>query len=596
MQCDICEHTCEIPEGTTGRCRMYANNGGTIAERFSGSYLVEYPISIETIPFLHFYPRGKFLQVSTIGCNFSCTGCVSEILTRATEEFAPALDKKTPDEVINRAVAECCQGIVFCLNEPAVSYDTFIALAQAAHNRGLLVGCSTNGYFTDRALRRLIPFIDAVNVGLKGHSDTDYQMCGARHAKPVYRNIRTLIDNRVHVEIAVMHVNGKEEEILSACREIAGISPDIPIQVMRFIAFGSADLSLEPSIRSSEQLCDRIRLDSRYVYLFNSPGSPYLNTQCPRCGKEVITREMSGPMGAGVIDYRPLGVCTCGYHLPFTGSFAPVAFNEQGMMGGYRPTRAFEVIQSILTCLNVTDEKTCARVWLDFLQKKYIDELHLKIQDINTFYEIVTYLAQLTHRDAEGEELIRYIQDKVGFIRSRVSNLPQPRVYYMMGTPLFALNEGRFETRLVEAAGGFSVNRDLPRKGKPGITVTSSDLTRMDPDIIIISGLFSSPPEDVRAFCMDHGVCTKAVTNQKIVSMPPSWDFGNPRWILGLMVLANAIHPEVFQFDLDAEADAFYRKFYKIPFRDAKPNRSFFRPGTGMSCRNDLLENSGENV
>lgn len=33
------------------------------------------------------------------------------------------------------------------------------------------VGCSTNGYVTQSALVELIPFLDFVNVGLKGSSD-----------------------------------------------------------------------------------------------------------------------------------------------------------------------------------------------------------------------------------------------------------------------------------------------------------------------------------------------------------------------------------------------------------------------------------------
>ncbi|WP_174255661.1 radical SAM protein [Methanosphaerula palustris] len=568
---------------------MYITSDGTITERFAGSYLVRYPISIETMPLLHFYPRGKFLQVSTIRCNFSCTGCVSEVLTRATKKFGPALTKLTPDEIVDRAEAEHCLGIMFCLNEPAVSFGTFLDLAETAHSRGLLVGCSTNGYFTESALRRLLPFIDAVNIELNGRSDEEDQACGAEHAEPVFRNIRTLFMNGVHVEVAVMHMNGNEEEVLAACQEIAGISPAIPIQVMRFIPLGSADLSLEPSIHQSERFCDTIRNYSSFVYLFNSPGSPYLNTLCPHCGEPVITREMLGPMGARIIGLQPLGVCACGYHLPVTGSIASGSFLEEGMMGGYRPTRAFEIIQAILTCLDVTDDTACARVWLDFMQSNYINELHKKIQTIDSYYEIVTYLAGLTGREAKGAELIEHMQARAGFIQDHVSALPKPRVYYMMGTPFFALNEGRFETRLVEAAGGFSVNRDLPRMGKPGITVTPADLERMDPDIIVISGLFSSPPEEVMAFCREHGVCTRAADAGKIVSMPPSWDFGNPRWILGLMVLANALHPEVFQFDLDAEADTFYRKFYGMPFVDAQPNRSFFRPDPGAAGPNELI-------
>jgi len=564
---------------------MYVNHGGLIQERYAGSYLVEYPISIETMPLLHFYPRGKFLQVSTIGCNFSCNGCVSELCTLLPEEFAPSLKKRTPEEIIGHAVTENCCGISFCLNEPAVSYTTFSVLARAARSSGLLVACSTNGYFTEPALKDLLPYIDAVAVGVKGSRDESYHACGGQHAGPVYRNIRTLADNGIHVEVAVMHGQGNDAEVLASCRTIAAISPDIPLHVMRFIAFGSADLSLEPSIQMSEQLCDRIRKELRYVYLFNSPGSPYLDTVCPSCGKTVILREMHGPMGAQVISLQPGGICGCGYHIPYTGIIAREAFDEQGMMGGYRPTRAFEVIQSILTCLGISDETTCTRVWLDFMQRNYLNELQFKIQDIEPFFDIVMYLARITEREKEGMVLVSYLRDRIREITSGTEGLPRPRVYYCMGTPLFALNEGRFETRLVEAAGGFSVNRGLKRIGKPGITITPAELEQMDPDIMIISGLFSSPREDAVAFCEERGLCKKAVAGQKVIGMPPSWDFGNPRWILGLMFLANTIHPEAFQYDLDAEAETFYQKFYGISYRDTRPNRSFFRPGSGNCCR-----------
>jgi len=59
--------------------------------------------------------------------------------------------------------------------------------------------------------------------------------------------------------------------------------------------------------------------------------------------------------------------------------------------------------------------------------------------------------------------------------------------------------------------------------------------------------------------------------------MHPSWDFSNPRWILGLMVLANIFHPDRCSFDIPAEADAFCRKSFGIPFADTCTNRSFFR-------------------
>ena len=58
----------------------------------------------------------------------------------------------------------------------------------------------------------------------------------------------------------------------------------------------------------------------------------------------------------------------------------------------------------------------------------------------------------------------------------------------------------------------------------------------------------------------------------------PGWDFGSPRWILGLMYIASILHPGRCSFDITAEADAFYHEFYGIPFDPLDANRSFGKP------------------
>ena len=80
MQCNVCEVRCEINEYSRGRCGTYVCTGGTIVQNPDIGYLGAYPVSIETIPFLHFYPSGKFLQVFSTGCNFQCSGCVARML------------------------------------------------------------------------------------------------------------------------------------------------------------------------------------------------------------------------------------------------------------------------------------------------------------------------------------------------------------------------------------------------------------------------------------------------------------------------------------------------------------------------------------
>src|SRR5690606_15652995 len=140
----------------------------------------------------------------------------------------------------------------------------------------------------------------------------------------------------------------------------------IPLQLMRFVPFGDTNPGSEPTIFESERLCDRLREYLSWVYLFNSPGTRYLNTICPECGKECIKREFFGPMGAHITG-TARKQCDCGYDLPVKGIIETNVFTEPGMMGGYRITRGLEMIWTILACLGVDDQKTLSRIWGEVL-------------------------------------------------------------------------------------------------------------------------------------------------------------------------------------------------------------------------------------
>ena len=183
-ECRCCAHCCLIPEGECGRCGMYRGAGGAAVEVFPDSYLARYPTAIETVPFLHFWPGHTFYAVSSVSCNLSCPGCVSAILTADPGTLTGALVRLPPDKVVCEAEAAGCRGILFRINEPAVSLPTVLRLADAAHDAGLLFGCSTNGYLGDEATCALAPLLDCVNVGLKGVSDACYRECGGASAGP----------------------------------------------------------------------------------------------------------------------------------------------------------------------------------------------------------------------------------------------------------------------------------------------------------------------------------------------------------------------------------------------------------------------------
>lgn len=579
MKCNICEIGCTIkPEGF-GRCRMYTNKEGKLKERFADQYSTLFPISIETMPTLHFFPNHKFLQVSSIGCNFSCNGCISEILAQGTETISATLKTVPAQQVVQKALKEDCKGITFCINDPSVSFFTFKNLARTAKENGLFVGFSTNGYFTDIALDQIIPLTDFVNIGIKGFGDAAYKPCGVTSSKPVFRNLERLFNAGVHVEVAAIHMKGFESEILSVADFVTGLSGRIPFQVMRFIPFGEADIAFEPTIRESETLCLSLKQNLKYVYLFNSPGTELLNTQCPDCGSTVISREFFGPMGARITSAMPDARCTCGILPDIEGDLADTRYDEQGFFGGYRTTRAFEMLHAVMVCIGADDPGKISDLWLDIMKTNYLKQFHDIVQLPEKYGDVIDRIALKTGQTRKGEQLKHYINEKLDRIKCLSQSVSRPTVYYAMGYPLFALNAERFETNLVEAAGGTCLNKTLARKGKPGVTITKEEFMEMNPDIIFISGFLSCPVSDFYDYCARHDLMVNAVKNRCIYDHFPLWDFGSPRWILGLMHIANTLHPEVFSFDMEKEAEQFYTTFFNTSFNVEKANRSFYRVG-----------------
>lgn len=128
--------------------------------------------------------------------------------------------------------------------------------------------------------------------------------------------------------------------------------------------------------------------------------------------------------------------------------------------------------------------------------------------------------------------------------------------------------------------GGTYVNRAIGREGKPGITIGREEFLALGPDYLFTPGFLTSTVEDTLRYCSEHALAVPAVERGQVYSMHPSWDFGSPRWVLGLMTIANILHPDRFSFAIEGEADAFYRRFYGVPYRASAANRSFAHPGT----------------
>lgn len=588
MQCRICERGCHITEGKQGACHHYSKQGGEIREIYPNRYLQVGPIFIETMPMLHFYPGGRFLQVTTTGCNFNCQGCISAVIVQQMDPASAALITLTADEIIDEALKQDCIGITFVLNDPLASFYTFLELACRAKKKGLLVGCSSNAYFTEESLEKLLPYLDFINIGMKGISDSAYQACGASSAVPVLRNLNKIYEHGVHVEVSCMFRCDNREEVLVLSKYIGAISRHIPFQLMRFIPFGDADPDLEPSIQEAEELCKELRANLDYVYLFNSAGSEDINSYCPGCGELIALRDFYGPMGAINREPGMISILTrenqcpgCGRPFIFTGqAFAPEDEEDSSFTGGYPFTRSLEMMEAILICMGVQDKNKVLQVREKMLQKDSILPPHKFFQDLDSYIAIISWFGIIVAEEAKAEKLAAYMQEKIDLIRTHLEGVKErPGVYYAMGKPLFCIKGERLENQLVEVAGGISINRELTNEGRPGRRVAVEQINRLNPQYIFTSTFTASSLDEFYAECLRVGMDVEAVAKRRIFAHPaPGWDFGSPRWILGLMNIANILHPEIFHFDIEEEARYFYQEFYGLDFNVREINRSFSHP------------------
>ncbi|ABI68987.1 conserved hypothetical protein [Syntrophomonas wolfei subsp. wolfei str. Goettingen G311] len=585
MKCMICERFCKIPEGRSGACGIYLNQGNEIVERYPNRYLITTPISIETMPMLHYYPGSKFLQVSTAGCNFSCSGCISTVIVKELEAGSQALRYLQPDEVVAMARKQECLGIAFLINDPLASFFTFSRLAQAAKEAGLLVGCSSNTYFSEQSLASIIPYLDFINIGSKGLCDESYRRCGGSSAAPVLRNLKTLHDNGVHVEVSCILERDNQEELLQLAQIIAGISTDIPLQLMRFIPFEDADPEREISIQEAEEFLPEVKQQLPHVYLFNSPGTRYLDTPCPQCNTILYHRDFYGPMGAKLKNLKEIheaaGVCPhCGQLSPISNGAPADPYQEGGFQGGYPFTRALEMIQAILIALGVEDKHEVVKVWEEVLKEQHLPELHHQMQNPQSYLALLRRYGQMVGRSLQAETLAGYMEEKIALIKAGYPHIKRlPRVYYCMGKPLFCIKGERFENQMVELAGGYSVNKEIDIDGRPGETLTPAELMALNPEVVFISAFISAPVRSFFQSCAENAIDIPAVRDSRVFLHPsPSWDFGNPRWILGLMNMANLLHPEIYHFDIEEESRRFYQEFYRSDYNPAVINRSFSKP------------------
>ena len=126
-------------------------------------------------------------------------------------------------------------GIAFTYNEPLVGYEFVRDTARLVHERGMKNVMVTNGFAELLILEELLPYIDAMNIDLKGFTDEYYQKLGGN-----LETVKAFIARAArdcHVELTTLIVPGEndgEDEMEAEAKWIASLDAAIPLHVTRF--------------------------------------------------------------------------------------------------------------------------------------------------------------------------------------------------------------------------------------------------------------------------------------------------------------------------------------------------------------------------
>lgn len=260
IHCFLCPHNCVIENGHFGKCNVRTHEDGKLFTINYGEVTSAALDPIEKKPLYYFKPHTHIFSVGSFGCNFTCGFCQNYSISqfKAKSEFV-----SKEDLVHTVLTMKDNIGIAFTYNEPSIwyeyVYDASKLLKETNPNASVVV--VTNGYISEEPLKKLLPYVDAMNIDLKSFNKAYYKdLCGGR-LQPVLKNIEIAARN-THVEITTLLVSGENdrlEEVEEIAKFLSSISADIPLHLSRY--FPRYKLENEPTdiefMKKAEEVAKR---------------------------------------------------------------------------------------------------------------------------------------------------------------------------------------------------------------------------------------------------------------------------------------------------------------------------------------------------
>ena len=291
IKCKLCPHNCKLRKGKFGVCKVRTVKESVGVAINYGEVTSANVDPIEKKPLYHYKPSKDILSVGTFGCNMSCSFCqnyeISQYVSKSEYIDIESLIRFILDIQGNI-------GIAFTYNEPFMWYEYIYEVSKKIkeYDKDISVVLVTNGYVNEEPLLKLLPYVDAMNIDLKGYTNRYYNnICGAK-LEPVLNTIKIASEN-CHVEITTLMVNEENdsiEEISKIAQFIGSIDKNIPLHLSRYFPRYKME-NPATHVDAIIQARNEAKKYLNYVYVGNIAGVDN-NTYCPNCKYELISRDI----------------------------------------------------------------------------------------------------------------------------------------------------------------------------------------------------------------------------------------------------------------------------------------------------------------
>ena len=278
--CSVCFRHCRLEEGALGFCGGRIARNGKV-EAFNYGRITALALDpIEKKPLSRFFPGSRILSAGSFGCNLRCPFCQNNEISwsekaMSLSERAETLSPEELASIAERTRKDGNIGIAFTYNEPLIGYEYVLDTAKLAKEMDLKIVLVTNGTAELPILKELAPFVDAMNVDLKGFSEEYYRKTLGGNLRQVKEFITEAVKH-CHVELTTLIVPGEndgEDEMRKLSSWVSGLkNPDgegVPLHVSRFFPRFHMTDRAATEVGKIYRLADIAREKLEFVYTGN---------------------------------------------------------------------------------------------------------------------------------------------------------------------------------------------------------------------------------------------------------------------------------------------------------------------------------------